>query len=176
MEDLTNAHGKYFSATIDEVNVVGRVCDHAHMNSFVWLCNNSKGTNVINSRFCTETFGYNFIHAYEYKSSKVLVTNFKLIPNPVIDPNTYCDWKVGDRVIRHINRDIENATIAIAQNNIIIFINNDGKAGTPHCFKELFEYGWRLDVSKVKPTITELTLEEVAKKFGKDVKDIRIKD
>jgi len=184
MEDLTNAHGKYFSATIDGVDVIGRVSVSNRRyasNKQINLCNNAKGTNIASPTI--DKFGYEYYKVVGLNdlplSMPSNVTNFKLISNPTINPETYMDWKVGDRVRK------EGSTqeiIVEGRLNDLVFtsrLSDDGRrvaSGNIYLTKQLFEYGYRLDVPKVEPTITELTLEEVAKKFGKDVKDIRIKD
>ena len=173
MEDLTNAHGKYFTSKFKGVNITGKV---SIINNYIKL-------------LFDQTVGSHTFIVFESNAFKDMVdtgssvsgrfTNFKLIPDSTIDPETYWDWKVGDRV--YSIKDNRHGCINAILNDITFIVTDQNNTINPNTKITLFEYGWRLDVPNpiakapyIEPT--EYTLEDIAKLVGKDVKDIRIKD
>ena len=72
---------------------------------------------------------------------------------------------------------LEFFEIIFRSGELVIFKKSSGKAGSNYTCDELFNDGYRLYIKPEKSEeVVELTLEEIAKLKGIDVKNLRIKE
>lgn len=109
--------------------------------------------------------GYKYSWALTKRSS---VTNLKLAA-----PKTLDDIAVGDVIV---NTGGEERTVAMRTDDIIIFtFKDDGiqKASGPYHIDELKHDGYTLKTPELVEPVAELTVEEISKRLGYEVKVVK---
>ena len=175
MENLLNCKGREFQATIDGETVEGKIQVEGEK---VYLCQNK-----LNGSPCDDKLGYDYSWGVgigsEFGLSDNNVTDFKLID---MDPETYKDWQVGDKIYCVDDYEIDDPEIQIFEiifrsGELVVYKNPGDTASSNYTCNELFDNGCRLYIKPEKSEeIVEMTLEEVAKLKGIDVKNLRIKE
>ena len=166
MGNLLKYKGREFQATIDGITVEGKIQVE---DEKVYLCQNKRDGSP-----CDDKLGYDYSWGVGTGSEFGLrdndVTDFKLID---INPETYKDWQVGDKIYTHSL----SGEVIFRSGEFVVFKDDKNRAGGNYTCDELFDNGWRLYIKPEKSEeIIEMTLEEVAKLKGIDVKNLRIKE
>jgi hypothetical protein len=89
-----------------------------------------------------------------------------VLVNPTLDNLSEGDVVVDDYDHEH--------TVGAIVGSIILLVDPDGHAVGPYTAKELKDNDWT--VKSAEPELTEVTLEQIAEKFGKPVSSIRVKE
>lgn len=159
--------GKRFTCSIEGDFVEGKLQEE--VNEY-YLCQNLK-----DGQRCINKLGYNY--SWAIGKEEILPENKYQIINLTfkqLDPETYKDWQVGDKIIMY-NESIKGKII-FRSGKVVIYEHNK-KSSYPYTCDELFERGYRLDVPIIpeEPKILELTLDDIALKYGMAVSQIKIK-
>ena len=166
MGNLLKYKGKEFQATINGITVEGKIQVE---DEKVYLCQNKRDGSP-----CDDKLGYDYSWEVGTGSEFGLrdndVTDFKLID---INPETYKDWQVGDKIYT----DSLSGEVIFRSGEFVVFKDDENRASNNYTCDELFDNDWRLYIKPEKSEeIIEMTLEEVAKLKGIDVKNLRIKE
>ena len=166
MGNLLKYKGKEFQATINGITVEGKIQVE---DEKVYLCQNKRDGSP-----CDDKLGYDYSWEVGTGSEFGLrdndVTDFKLID---INPETYKDWQVGDKIYTHSL----SGEVIFRSGEFVVFKDDENRASNNYTCDELFDNDWRLYIKPEKSEeIIEMTLEEVAKLKGIDVKNLRIKE
>lgn len=131
----------------------------------MWLCHNICNINFEQS-YLSKYLGYKFAHYLGTESSLEKYVEF-------IQPIQDKPVKVGDIIV---DKDGKKAKVLEVFENTFTMSDfcNYYVADGPFTFEEIGINGWKIERQEEDKKI-ELTLDEIAKKFGYDVKDIRIK-
>jgi hypothetical protein len=168
MSDLKpEYHGCLFTAYIrgSKQKYVGKI---SVMNGEYYLCQNR-----VDGKDCSNKLGYSYSYlckAYELDQSN----NVKeLTVNSPIDPSTYKDWQVGDKIaFPNSGSRFE----ILSRNGSVVVYGNERSASSNYTCEQLFSQGWRLDIPKEEePKILELTIDQIAEKYGMPATQIKIK-
>lgn len=163
MENLLKCNGRRFRANIEGVKCDGKIRVE---DGLVYLCQNEKkGLN------CTNKFGYK----YSWVMPSMYVSGLELYPPTAAEIEAYKDWQVGDKVSRP---DVDGPDVmeVISRNGkVVICEDAEGCAAVFTC-NELYNEGYRL-VADPEPEdeTVELTLDQIADKFGIEPGKLRIK-
>lgn len=168
MENLLNKKGWEFECKISGTPVKGKIQVE---DGTAYLCQNER-----DGEEAGDKLSYNYSWGVKDGSEPKLrdngVSDFRLIP---MDPKTYKDWQVGDKV--QWNDCVWEVILRSGEVVVCKDENNDGM-GNYTC-EELYRKGGRLIVEeedRPEIKITELTLEQVASLAGIPVEQLRIKE
>lgn len=162
--------GQRFSANIMGEPAVGKIQIE---NDRVYLCQNTRKGDR-----CSDTLGYKYSWVVDSGSELDLsinsITDFSVSP---IDPETYMDWQVGDKIIKG-RPDVYAEVIFRSGKLVVLEYANNSASGNFTC-EELFNAGWRLVVEEPEEGIIEVTAEEalkiIAQAKNMSVESLRIK-
>lgn len=176
MKNLLNCNGRFFSAKIYEDEVIGRIRVE---NEQVYLCQNKR-----DGKDCENKMGYKYSWRVGSGEKEELtneyVYDFKLTPLTSEYIEKYKDWQVGDVVElldEHEKEFDERHKVIFRSGELVVLKNKDGEASENYTCDQLYKYGYRLFQPEMEEEkITELTMDEIAKKFGIPVDKIRIKN
>lgn len=176
MKNLLNCNGRFFSAKISDDKVTGRIrVEDEH----VYLCQDKR-----DGAYCKDRFGYKYSWFVEDGSEKSLAGNnvscFKLTPSTAEEIEKYKDWQVGDvlELLDEHEKDFdERHEVIFRSGELVVLKNKDGEASENYTCDQLYKYGYRLVLQEEdgEKEITELTMDEIADKFGLPVDKIRVK-
>jgi len=165
MKKLTECDGMKYTAKIMSKYCEGKITVEKER---VYLCQNGKEGNG-----CADRRGYKYSWLVDDGSEVQMnandVTDFILLS---ANPETYKDWQVGDKIRE---RGLEREVI-FRSGELVVCRERDGVATNNYTCDEMFSKGWRLIADPAEPEMVEVTLEEVARGLGIDVKTLRIKD
>lgn len=174
MENLLKCDGRSFSAKIHGEEVTGKIRVE---NGYVYLCQDEK-----EGAYCKNKHGYMFSWGVRYGEKEDLddnyVSDFKLIPLTEKEIEQYKDWQVGDvlKLLDEYEKDFDELSEVIFRSGeLVVLKNKDGEASENYTCDQLYKYGYRLFPQEIEEEITELTMEEIAEKFGLPVDKIRVK-
>lgn len=168
MENLLKCDGRRFRAKIDGTPCEGKIRVE---DGCAYLCQNEE-----NGTDCDDKLGYKYSWVVRDGSHEELVsrdvTDFTILPTTAAEIEAYKDWQVGDKIIMG---DYLREVIFRCGEVVICKYDDEG-ATNPYTCDELYNEGWRLvaDPEPVDETV-ELTLDEIAEKFGINPKNLRIK-
>lgn len=169
MENLLNCDGRKFKATIKGIQCEGEV---SVVDGCVFLCQNK-----VEGASCSDKRGYKFSWKVATGSSDELSFNgvgmFSLPPRTASEIAEYKDFQVGDK----ISKGDCTWNVIFRSGKLLVCENEGGNATHNYTCDELYNSGWRL-VAEPEPeddSIVELTIEEIAEKFGINPDKIRIK-
>ena len=108
----------------------------------------------------------------DVKLSTFDVEDLILLGMTAAEIEAYKDWQVGDKVTNGIN----DWEVIFRSGKLVVCEKGDGCASTNHTCDELYDDGFRL-VADPEPEdeMVELTLDEIAEKFGIKPENLRIK-
>lgn len=170
MKNLLHCNGRFFSAKIQDDKVTGRIRVE---NERVYLCQDKK-----NGASCEDKLGYKYSWIVDDGSEEKLASNnvscFKLTLLTAEEIEKYKDWKVRDK----IRMDDDKIFEVIFQSGELVVLKDveTGKASANYTCDELYNMGYRFFQPEMEEKeITELTMDEIAEKFGLPVDKIRVK-
>lgn len=167
MENLFNCNGRRFRAKINGVECEGKIRVEA---GEVYLCQNEK-----DGCKCKCKFGYRY--SWKVTTDGIVsfnateVSDFHLLRMTPSEIESYKDWQVGDK-IRWKGYIKE---IIFRSGKVVICEDTEGRAGSPYTCDELHKNGWRLVDEPAPEDTVELTMNQIAEKFGIKVEKLRIK-
>ena len=176
MKNLLNCSGRRFRCKIYGEPVDGKIqVEHG----CVYLCQNKE-----DGCRTTNKLGYKYSFAVDAGSDKDLkthdVSDFALFMT-AMEIEKYKDWQVGDILIDKY-RTSEQLTVIFRSGELVIgkkISNNPTKGYATHNFTcdELYNLGYRLAIEPVPESddSVEVSMAEVAEKFGIPVEKLRIK-
>lgn len=159
MENLLNCNGRRFRAKIEGVECDGKIRVE---DGLVYLCQNEKS-----GISCTNKFGYK----YSWVMPSISVSELELYPNTAAEIEAYKDWQVGDKVT-----DCDRVWEVIFRSGELVCARKIPA--------ELLQtipvtnYTDTVSVSSPEPEpeeTLELTMDEIAEKFGIKPENLRIK-
>lgn len=174
MINLLKCHGRKFSATIVSAKVTGRI---AVVNNYVYLCQNKKAGSILGINL---RFGYKYSWCIKQGSETDLkntsITNLKLLPFTKKEIEIYKDWQVGDEIENTLS-DYETAIVIFRSDELVVVKYDDSCASENFTCDQLYANGWRLqqEESSSCESVIELSMDEIAEKFGIDVDQLKIK-
>lgn len=170
MENLLNCDGFYYKAKINETEIAGRIRVEGDR---VYLCQD-----YISSGQDVDRFGYSSSYYVGHGDAGVMesksVRYFHLLTPE--EAEQYKDWRVGDIVM-----DNYGGTLEVIFRSGELVVAKDiptGLAQDNRTCEELYNEDYRLvlpTAQKEKGTIREVTLDDIAEKFGVPVDKIRVK-
>lgn len=168
MENLLKCDGRRFRAKI-----YGTICEGniKVLGDTVYLYQNIAGTKLNKKQF-----GYERCVGVGIGDENSLaigyITNFHLLPRSAAEIEAYKDWQVGDKVTDG-GRVWE---VIFRSGELVVCKKECGRATTNYTCDELYSYGFRL-VADPEPEdeTVELTMDEIAEKFGIKPENLRIK-
>lgn len=163
-KDLLNSHGRRFKAIIDGIPCEGKVSVEGED---VYLCHDDED---LEGELANDMMGYPYSWKFDSR-----VKDFRFIE---LDPSTYKDWQVGDKVCREIDpKEIVGEVIFRSGKLVVLEWISSGCASSNLTCDELFNEEYRLyvepEVQKSEPV--EITIEEIATKFGIKPEQVRVK-
>lgn len=170
MKNLLHCNGRFFSAKIYDDKVTGRIRVE---DERVYLCQDKR-----DGACCKDKLGYKYSwivgDGSEEKLSSNNVSCFKLTPLTAEEIEQHKDWKVGDKIRMDDDKKFE---VIFRSGELVVLKNKDGEASENYTCDQLHKYGYRLFFQKEdgEKEITELTMDEIAEKFGLPVDKIRVK-
>lgn len=168
MENLLNCDGRRFRAKINGVECEGKVrVEYGR----VYLCQDKQ-----HGVSCKDKLGYPYSWCVEDGRAAVLereqVWGLCLLGGmPPAEIEAYKDWRVGDRICN--GNDVREV---IFRSGKLVVCENEGECAYIYTCNELYKKGWRLvaDPAPEDETV-ELTMDEIAAKFGIKAEKLRIK-
>lgn len=174
MKNLLSCNGRLFSAKINGDKVTGRIRVE---DGSVYLCQNKR-----DGSSCDDKLGYKYSWIVDDGSEEKLSNNnvscFKLIPLTAKEIEQYKDWQVGDvlELLDEHEKDFdERHEVIFRSGELVVLKNKDGEASENYTCDQLYKYGYRLVSQEIDEEITEVTMDEIAEKFGLPVDKIRVK-
>lgn len=160
MENLLKCNGRRFRAKIEGVKCDGKIRVE---DGLVYLCQNEK-----DGKSCYNKFGYK----YSWVLPSLSVSELELYSTTAADIEAYKDWQVGDKMTK-IGETME---VILRSGKLVVCELGDGTASANYTCDELYDNGWRL-VADPEPEdeTVELTLDQIADKFGVEPGKLRIK-
>ena len=175
MENLLNCNGFFFKAKIDGNDATGRIRVE---NERVYLCQDKVwGTppkNCLGYRF-----GWFVSKGTPEDLKEMNVTDFRLMTQE--EAEGYNDWHVGDEIE---DEDGIFAEIIFRSGELVVTKDGDNQAGANATCDELYydrECRLRLPDGQLealeagRASVREVTMDEIAEKFGVPVGDLKIK-
>lgn len=176
MENLLNCDGFYFKAKINNDEVAGRIRVECRL---AFLCQNRWEGNEPADKLGYK-YGWSVGNGSQKDVASKNVTDFRLLTQREADD--YKDWHTGDIVGGSRGERLE---IIFRSGEFVVpkSIECSRALGGSTC-EELYKAGYRLVLPKAqiealkgeKPAVKEVTLDEIAEKFGVPVGEIRVKD
>ena len=176
MENLLNCKGRKFRAIIKEITTEGRIQVE---DGKVFLCQNE-----INGADAKDKLGYNYSWSADRGSAEDLarknIHDFQLIPITPEEIEAYKEWQVGDRIINGM-APTNVCEVIFRSGELVVFKYPNGMASDNYTCDELHRNDYRLvppeqdAPEEEKPSARELTMDEIAEKFGLPVDRIRVK-
>ena len=170
MENLLKCDGRRFRARIGNVECEGKVRVE---DGTVFLCQNNK-----DGADCKDKSGYRYSwQVYLLEDGSIDLTysvkSFTLLsPTTAAEIDAYKDWQVGDKITK------SGATmeVILRSGKVVVCEHGNGIASSNYTCDELYDGGWRL-VADPEPEdeTVELTLDQIADKFGTEPSKLRIK-
>ena len=176
MKNLLNCNGRFFSAKIHGNKVIGRIRVE---DGCVYLCQNER-----DGKDCEDKMGYKYSWCVGSGEKEELtnehVYDFKLTPLTSEYIEKYKEWQVGDvlELLDEHEKDFdERNEVIFRSGELVVLKNKDGEASENYTCDQLYKYGYRLVPQEEygEKEITELTMDEIADKFGLPVDKIRVK-
>lgn len=163
MENLFKCNGRRFRAKINGAECVGRIrVEYGR----VFLDGKDK-------------LGFNYYWGVgdgcEYSLSANNVTDLQLLGMTATEIDAYKDWQVGDKVSRPDVDGPDVMEVILRNDKVVICEDAEERAAVFTC-NELYNEGYRL-VADPEPDddTVELTLDQIADKFGIETDKLRIK-
>lgn len=171
MENLLNCKGRPFRAKIYGIPVSGRIQVE---KGLVFLCQNEMdGAND------HDKLGYRYSWGVGKGSETVLarnnVTDFHLFPTTPEEFETFKDWREGDLLIDEDAVYPELKVIFRSGELAVCKRICDGNTMNNSTIDALYQSGYRFAPPKEEAAVRELTMDEIAEKFGLAVDRIRVK-
>lgn len=176
MKNLLHYNSRFFSAKIQDDEVTGRIRVE---NGRVYLCQDKR-----DGASCECRLGYKYSWLVGDGSEEKLASNdvscFKLINLTAEEIKQYKDWQAGDvleLLDEHEKEFDERHEVIFRSGELVVLKNKDGEASENYTRDQLYKYGYRLVFQEEdgEKEITELTMDEIAEKFGLPVDKIRVK-
>lgn len=176
MENLLNCDGFYFKAKINNDEVAGRIRVECRL---AFLCQNRWEGNEPADKLGYK-YGWSVGNGNQTDLALGKVTDFHLLTPEEADE--YRDWHVGDMIesVVYGHREIifRSGELVVPKNTY------SNQAEDNRTCEELYKAGYRLVLPDAqiealkgeKPAVKEVTLDEIAEKFGVPVGKIRVKD
>lgn len=163
MENLLKCNGRRFRANIEGVKCDGKIRVE---DGLVYLCQNEK-----NGNSCNNKFGYK----YSWSLPSVYVSGLELYPPTAAEIEAYKDWQIGDKVSRP-DVDVPDVMEVIFRAGKMVACEDRNEDAYVYTCNGLYNEGWRL-VADPEPEddTVELTLDQIADKFGIEPGKLRIK-
>ncbi len=169
MENLLNCNGRRFRAKIGDVKCDGKIRVE---NGRVYMSQNV----VDGTSRCKNKLGYRFAWCIGCGSEEDIennrVSDFRLLGMTASEIEAYKDWQVGDKMT-----DMDTTMEVIFRSGKLVVCElEDGTASFNFTCDELYRNGWRL-VADPEPDdeTVELTMDQIADKFGIEPGKLRIK-
>lgn len=183
MENLLKCDGRRFRAKIEGVECEGKIQVDGN---FIYLCQDQKF-----GYKCNQKYGYKyswrlevvdgFDEIYDDESFPCWlegfgVTDFQLLGMTAAEIEAYKDWQVGDKVSLP-GVDGPDVMEVIFRVGKMVACEDKNEAAYVYTCNELYDEGWRL-VADPEPEddTVELTLDQIAEKFGIEPGKLRIKN
>lgn len=175
MKNLLNCNGRFFSAKIYKDEVTGRIRVE---DKRVFLCQDKKS-----GVSCKNRLGYKYSWEVRDGSEEELINehvyDFKLTSLTAEEIEQYKDWQEGDvlELLDEHEKDFdERHEVIFRSGELVVLKNKDGEASENYTCDQLYKYGYRLFQPEMEEEkITELTMDEIAEKFGLPIDKIRVK-
>lgn len=174
MENLMNCDGLYFKAKIDKEEITGRIRVE---NGGVYLCQDQMYS-INPKKRLGHKYGWGVFGGTPKDLKEMSVTDFHLMTQE--EAKRYKDWHVGDIVEGEEGDRLE---IIFRSGEMAVVKTSYGNAKEPYTCEELYRHGYRLVLpdaqiealkAEAKP-IREVTMDEIAEKFGVAVGELKIK-
>lgn len=176
MKNLLNCKGRPFRAKIYGIPVSGRIQVE---NDIVFLCQNGMDGADAHDKLGSR-YSWSVGKGDEMVLARNNVTDFHLFPTTPEEFETFKDWMVGDRID---NGDGTPCLQVIFRSGELVVCKHTDceKATANYTIDELYNNGYRFvppkdeaDAPK-EEAVRELTMDEIAEKFGLAVDRIRVK-